>query len=241
MDFKEAYETIVLRSVEKNTVEIPTILSCLDFENKECLELGAGPFGRIAISLAGFVKHITCLERDPDNVSKIMGEAGYKNVEKKVSALYYKFDKEKIPFPDARFDVVYFTWPPHKTIIDPKFLDEMMRVSKKHILILMPGIKGDEPKLVSLARKGEKERRMQYKGRITRFLIAKGWKIDDNFRERTIKLEFANEKEIQGVFNCLAFKNESLPLKVRQKVDSFLKKRMKNFKDGFYIIHAVRI
>ena len=241
MEFKEAYETIVLRSVEKNTVEIPTILSCLDFENQECLELGAGPLGRIAISIAGFAKHITCLERDPDNVSKIMGEAGYKNVEKKVSTLYYKFDKEKIPFPEARFDVVYFTWPPHKTITDPKFLDEMMRVSKKHILILMPGIKGDEAKLVSLVRKGEKERRMQYRGRITRFLTAKGWRVDDNYREKTIRLEFANEKEIQGVFNCLAFKNASLPLKTRQKVDSFLNKRVKNFKDGFYIIHAVKI
>jgi ubiquinone/menaquinone biosynthesis C-methylase UbiE len=241
MDFKEAYETIVARSVQKNTVEIPTILSCLDFEGAECLEVGAGPLGRIALKLAGFAKHITCLEKDADNVSKILGEAGYHNLDKKVSALYYKFEKEKFPFSEKKFDVVYSAWLPHKTATDTKFLDEMMRVSRKHVLILMPGIKGDEPKLVSLVRKGEKERRLKYREQITKYLNSKGFKVREDYKDTIIHLVFANEKEIQEVFHCLSFKNESLPVKIKQKVDKFLANRVKSYKDGFYIIHGIKL
>jgi len=240
MEFKEAYETIVARSVQKNTIEIPTILSCLDFEGAECLEIGAGPQARIAIKLAGFAKHITCLEKDADNVSKIGGEAGYHDVEKKISALYYKYEKEKFPFPDKKFDVVYCAWLPHKTVTDTRFLDEMMRVSRKHILILMPGIKGDEPKLVSIVKKGEKERRMQYRGQITRFLIAKGFKVDENYRERLLGMAFTSSKEIRETYYCLAFKN-SLSDKDRKKVDRFLDRRIRSYQRGFYMIHGIRI
>ena len=241
MDFKEAYELLVARSIDKNTIEIPTILSCLDFEDKECLEVGAGPKARIALKLAGFAKHITCLEKEPDNTQSIGGEAGYYNLDKKISAIYYPgYEKDKFPFPENKFDVVYCAWLPHKTTTNTKFLDEMIRVSKKHVLILMPGIKGDEPKLVSLSRKGEKERRESYRAKITRYFNSKGWRVNDDYKEKILRLEFANEKEIQGVFNCIAFKNASLPVKVRQNVDRYLATRAKNFKDGFYIIHAIK-
>src|SRR3989338_5976824 len=180
MEFKEAYETIVARSVQKNTIEIPTILSCLDFEGAECLEIGAGPQARIAIKLAGFAKHITCLEKDADNVSKIGGEAGYHDVEKKISALYYKYEK------------------------------------------------------------GEKERRMQYRGQITRFLIAKGFKVDENYRERLLGMAFTSSKEIRETYYCLAFKN-SLSDKDRKKVDRFLDRRIRSYQRGFYMIHGIRI
>jgi len=241
MEFKEAYEIIVERSIQKNTVEIPTILSCLDFDNKECLEVGAGSMARIAMKIAGFAKHITCLEKEPDNAQSIMAQAEYLGIKNKISAIYYPgIDKDKFPFPENKFDVAYCAWLPHKTVTDKKFLDEMIRVSKRHVLILMPGIKGDEPKLVSIVRKGEKERRIGYREQITKYLKSKGLRVNDDYKDRILEMVFSDEKEIKGVYNCLAFKNESIPLKARQKVDKFLASRVKSYKNGFYIIHGIK-
>ena len=44
MDFEEAYLTLVEASKEETSVEIPTILSCVDFKNKKCLEIGCDDF-----------------------------------------------------------------------------------------------------------------------------------------------------------------------------------------------------
>ena len=61
MEFEEAYATIVKRSVERNTKELPTILSCLDFEGLNCLEIGTGPLARLAVKISGFAKQIFCI------------------------------------------------------------------------------------------------------------------------------------------------------------------------------------
>jgi ubiquinone/menaquinone biosynthesis C-methylase UbiE len=238
MDFKEAYKKIVERSVEKNTKEIPTILSCLDFEDKTCLEVGAGFLARIALKIAGFAKHITCLEKESDSMINIKALAEYYNLEKKISPIYYPgYEKENFPFKDNLFDVVYCAWLPHKTITDTKFLDELIRATKKHILILMPGIKGDEPKLISLIRKGERKRRLEYKEFISNYLTSKDFKVD--FKENILKLEFFDEQEIRDVFYSLAFKNK-LTEKEKIKINKFLDKRVRTFKDGFYIIHGIK-
>ena len=237
MEFEEAYKTIVKRSVEKNTKEIPAILSCLDFEGLKCLEVGAWPEGRVALKLAGFAKYVTCMEREKDNVLKITATAEYLGLEKKVSVICYPgaFEFERFPFDDKSFDVVYCAWLPHKIATDSRFLDEMIRVSKNHVLILMPGIKGDEPKLVSILRQGEKERRIQYRDNIIKHFEERGYRTEIKYG--ILKLDFKDEEEIRGVFYCLAFKNEELGKK-KKRVDKFLDKRVHDFKDGFYIVHA---
>jgi ubiquinone/menaquinone biosynthesis C-methylase UbiE len=238
MKFEEAYKILVERSVERNTKEIPTILSCVDFENKECLEIGAGPLGRIALKLASFAKHITCLEKESDNIINIKANAEYLGLDKKVSAIYYPgLDKEKFPFKENNFDIVYCAWLPNKTTTDTKFLEELTRITRKHIIILMPGIKGDEPRLISLVKKDEKARRQTYQNKISKFLKSSGFEVE--IKEGILRLEFLNEQEIREVYHCMAFKNE-LDEKQKKKVNNFLDKRIKTFKDGFYIVHATK-
>jgi len=239
MEFVEAYKTLVKRSVERNTKEIPAILSCLDFENLDCLEIGSGPEARIASKLAGFAKHITCLEKEADNIVHIKAITEYLGIDKKISPIYFpSYDKDNLPFPDKKFDVIIGAWLPHKLVTSQKFLEEVTRISRRYVLFVMPGIKGDEPKLVSLVRRGEMKRRREYKQKISGFLSAAGFKVSS--KEEILRLVFKDPQEINDVFYCMAFKNEPLGKK-QEKVDSFLKKIYNKFADGFYIIIGERI
>ncbi len=236
MDFKEAYETIVKRSVERNTKEIPTILSCLDFEKLECLDANPKSGARLAIKLAGFIKNVTCLEKNEDIIKSIKEAVKQNKVEKKISIKKYRgYKEEKFPFQDKSFDVVYYAWGSHETLTDPKFLDELARVSRKYVLLIMAGIEGDEPTLISLVRDNEKKRRTEIRKKVSDYLQNKGFKI--KFKEEILRLEFKDEQEIYDVFKCLAFKNEDLGDK-DDKVRKFLSSKVKNFQDGFYCLIA---
>ena len=236
MDFTKAYLTIVKRSVERNTKELPTILSCLDFEGLNCLEIGPGPLARLAVKISGFANHITCLETNAQTVEAINKLIKEQGLEKRISVTHYEPPTSyKLPFQDKKFDLVYGAWLPHKLVTNQEFLDEISRVSSRHLLLILPGIKGDEPKLVSLIKPQEKERRLEYKQKISDYLRTKGYFLD--YKEGMLKLDFASSEEIRDTFYCLAFKNESTD-KQKTKVNKFLDSRTHNFKDGFYCIHA---
>ncbi|MEN9625749.1 MAG: hypothetical protein RL557_77 [archaeon] len=130
---------------------------------------------------------------------------------------------------------MYAAWLPHKLVTDKQFLDEIMRVSRRHILLVMPGINDDLVKMKSLVFPQEKEKREAYKKQIHDYLGKKGMKID--YKEETLRLNFENEDEIKGVFYCFDFKNQDLGEK-KQVVDDFLKKRVHNMKNSFYCLHA---
>jgi len=103
MEFEEAYRAIVKASKEQDTVEIPTILGCLDFNGKECLEIGCGVLARLAVKISEKtnVKHITCLENYDGNVEKARGvvrDAGFGD---RIDVRMFKKSKEenyKLPF-----------------------------------------------------------------------------------------------------------------------------------------------
>ncbi|MBS3075716.1 methyltransferase domain-containing protein [Candidatus Pacearchaeota archaeon] len=239
MEFPEAYATIVKRSVERNTKELPTILSCLDFESLNCLEIGAGPLARLAAKISGFAKHIFCIENNKQTIKAIEKVIREQGLEKKITPVFYSPPiPYKLPFKDKEFDIVYGAWLPHKTATNPEFLDEITRVSRKHILLVMPGIKGDEPKLVSIVRPGELERRMQYRKQIKTYLESKGYDVDA--KDEILRLDFQSEIEIRDVFYCMAFKNE-LTEPQKEKVNKFLGSRIHNFQDGFYCVYGTRI
>jgi len=234
MDFMQAYRTIVKRSPERNTKEIPTILSCLDFECLDCLEIGPGPDARLAIKLSGFAKHITTLVKDRSDISSINRIIKEQGLRSKISCQAYS-QPGKLPFKTNSFDVVYGAWLPHKLVTDPAYLDEVVRVAKKHILFIMPGIKGDEPKLVSIVKPGEKQRRQTYKSQISRYLRSKAWKV--NFTDNILRMDFASKQEIRQTYYALAFRNDLTPIQ-KTKINAFLDKRIHNYRNGFYCIHA---
>ena len=162
MDFEEAYRTIVKASKEQDTKEIPTILSCLDFSDKECLEIGCGVLARLAVKFSEKteVKHITCLEnydKTAEKARKAVDDAGLSD---RVSIQMYKKEEPyRLPFDDNSFDVVYGAWLPHELTTNEEFLDELTRVSRKHVLLIMPGIDDDITKMISIVFPGEEERR----------------------------------------------------------------------------------
>lgn len=234
MDFTEAYLTIVKASKERNTKELPAILSCLDFGDKECLEIGCGPLARLAINLSGFAKHITCLENYDETLKAAQQAVAKAGLEKKISIhLFKKTEQYKLPFDDNSFDIIYAAWLPHTLSTSPEFLDEITRVTRKYVLLLMPGINDDLVKMKSLVFPGEKEKREEYKRKISRYLKQKGMKV--SYKEETLKLDFADEEEIKGVFYCFDFKNQDIGDK-KKKVDAFLEKRVHNLKNSFYCI-----
>ena len=236
MDFDEAYKTMVGASVERNTIEVPALLSCTDFEGKECLEIGPGPLARLSIKTSGFAKHITLLEKRAEVIQEINSQIKIAELAKKISVTSYKgYKEEPFPFADQSFDVVYAAWLPHKTFTDLSFLDEVTRVAKKDILFLLPGINGDEPNLVSIVKPGEIERRKAYREQIVSYFKGKGYKV--NIRGGILKLDFKSKEEIREVFYCMAFHGEELGDK-KEQVDKFLYSKAHNFSDGFYILHA---
>ncbi len=238
MEFETAYKTIVKASKERNTKEIPAILSCLDFEDKKCLEICPGPLARLSVKLSGFVKHIYLLEKNKSALEKIKKVVKRKRLKRKLKPTFWKNSgKNKFPFLTNSFDVVYAAWIPHPTLTNEKFLKEVVKVTKRHILFVIPGIEGDEPKLVSIVRKNERQRREKMKKEISSFLKKKGFKI--NFKQGILNLDFKDKKEIRETFYCLAFKNDEKTLsRYRNKINKFLDDKVHNFKDGFYILHA---
>lgn len=249
MDFEEAYRTIVKASKEQDTVEIPLILSCLDFNGKECLEIGGGVLARLSIKISEKteVKYITCLENYDQTVEKSRKVVDGAGLSDRISVQMYKKENPyKLPFDNNSFDVVYGAWLPHELTTNEEFLNELTRVSRKHVLLIMPGIDDDITKMISIVRPGEKERRDGYKDQISKYLEGKGFKID--YKEATLKLDFENFDEIAGVFYCFDFKNWEADTASKdavghigdkkEKIDEFLGNRVHNLQDGFYCLHG---
>jgi len=238
MDFEEAYGTIVKASKEQDSIEIPTIISSVDFKDKECLEIGCGPLARLAVKISKNidVKHITCLENYDLVVKKAKKAVDVAGLSDKISVQMYKNeDPYKLPFDDNSFDVVYGAWLPHDLVTDTGFLDEIARVSRKHVLLIVSGIDDDLVKMKSIVFPGEKERREGSKKQVSEYLKNKGFKID--YKDAVLKLDFKNFDEIAGVFYFFDFKNEDIGDN-KEDVDKFLKAKIHNLKNSFYCLHG---
>jgi ubiquinone/menaquinone biosynthesis C-methylase UbiE len=125
--FPEAYQASLTASTEQDTKEIPLLLSTTSFQNKTCLEIGAGPSARIAIKLLNSnqpPKHITCI--DPFNTEPINNLAKSKNLQTKLKAIkpISKPNNETtIPFKDNEFDITYAGWIPSNLLNNPTYLN----------------------------------------------------------------------------------------------------------------------
>ena len=236
MDFTQAYLSIVKASIEQDTKEIPVILSCLDFKDKSCLEIGAGPLARIATKILNTPKapkHITILEKYPQTINAINNIIQQQKLENKISTVL-AIEKIKLPFNDNEFDIIYGAWLPHKLITDPNYIQELARVSKKYILLIMPGIDDDTIKLRNLINKeDEKQKRQQYKIQITKILKDLKYKV--SYKQGSLKLDFPDKKTIRETFYQLDFANKLTPNQ-KQTVNNFLDKKIHNFRDDFYCI-----
>jgi len=232
MDFEEAYLKILEASKEMDTKEIPTILSCVDFSGKKCLEIGCGPLARLAVKVVeNGAESVTCLENYKDIVEKASAVVGDLGLSDKIEVFLNK-NKTKLDFPDNSFDIVYGAWLPHALVTDEDFLDEIVRVSKKDVLLVLPGIDDDLVEMKSIVYPGEKERREGYKKKIASYLEGKGLKV--SFKGAELKLDFDNFEDIKGVFDTFDFQGEYRGKEA--EVDSYLRERVHNMVDGFYCI-----
>ncbi len=235
MDFEEAYLTILKASKEKDSVEVPTILSCVDFSGKKCLEIGCGPLARLARAIAAnsSVYSITCTENYDGFLKKAEENIFIDGYGDLIDVILNK-EKTKLPFENNSFDVVYGAWLPHALVTDVEFLDELVRVSKKDILLVMPGIDDDLVEMKSIAFPGEKERREKYKSDVVSYLEGKGLSV--SLKEADLKLDFDSFEDIKGVFDVFDF-SKGYEGK-EEEVDEFLKGKVHNMKNSFYCIIA---
>ena len=245
MEFEEAYKAIVEASVEKDAKEVPTILSCFDFDGLDCLEIGCGPLARLAFGIVEVASHVTCLEANSKFAKEAKDLVREEGMSYKIKVREHNWKENadlshppaqgeyELPFEDNSFDVVYSAWLPHSLTSREDFLREIARISRKYVLLIMPGTHGDEPDLVSIVRFGEKERREEYRRKISNALVSYGFFV--NYKSDILKLDYKNFQEIKEVYYCLAFKNEAL-LDKKQDVDVFLSDKVHDFKNGFYCL-----
>jgi ubiquinone/menaquinone biosynthesis C-methylase UbiE len=236
MEFKQAYLAIVNSSIEQDTKEIPLLLSVTNFKDKSCLEIGAGPLARIAKKIYNDVKNITCLEIYDATVKDINKIIIKENLENKITAILNK-DKAKLPFKDNSFDIIYAGWIPSTLLKNKEYLSELKRVSKKDIIFLMSGEKGDIPLMSDLIKnQDEASKRLKTKEFITNYFLDKGYKVETN-KETILKLKFKSLNEAFEVFHCFDF-NNSLNETEQIKLKKYLSNKYDDFKDHLYIFHA---
>ncbi|MFQ5885389.1 MAG: methyltransferase domain-containing protein [Thermoplasmata archaeon] len=87
-------------------VELQTVLKHARFTGKEVLEVGCGD-GRLTFKFADMAKSVVALDPVAGDISKAT-ESMPKELLPKVNFLIGR--GEKLPFPNASFDVVFFTW-----------------------------------------------------------------------------------------------------------------------------------
>ena len=235
--FNEAYMSIVKASVEQDRKEIPLLLSSTNFRGRKCLEIGAGPLARLAIKLLESDKapsHITCL--DPWNVEVIRQIAKQKGLKEKI-AVYKPDDPGKFPFKDNSFDIVYAGWIPTDLLKDENYLDELARVSKKDIVLIMSGLNGDIPEMRDkIFGENERQKRAELRQSMTNYFESLGYKVDTS-RQTTLKLDFPDLETIFNTFHFFDFKN-GLSEQDAAKLRMYLEPKVHNFKDNLYIFHA---
>jgi len=237
MDFNQAYFTIVNASIEQDTKEIPLLLKTTDFKDKVCLEIGAGPLARISIKLLNSKsppKYITCLDlRNTEKINKLVKQ---QKLEEKLSAITTK-DPLRLPFEDNSFDIVYAGWIPSDLLKNPDYLNELARVSKKHILIIMSGEKGDIPTMRKFVlNQDESKKRQEIKQNLINHFQRLGYETNTK-NQTTLKLDFPDLNTIFNTFHFFDFKNQ-LSEKEQEKLKDYLKDKIHNFKDNLYIFHA---
>lgn len=237
-DYNRAREEIVKASIQKNTVEIPTILNCIDFQGLNCLEVSRYGDARLAIILSGLAKHITLLVPKPEYIDIAKNTIKESNISnEKIEVLAYNIESG-LSMREKSVDVAYGEWLSHSLTQDERFLREITQTSSKYFLLVMPGLEGDDAELASIKDEDEKKKRLECKEKIVNYLKDIGWKV--NIKENTLKLDFKDGETARKTFYCLTFGNNLTP-EQKEKVDLFLSEdKIHNFKDDFYVLWAER-
>jgi|TARA_Y100000034_G_scaffold101195_1_gene125327 ubiquinone/menaquinone biosynthesis C-methylase UbiE len=242
--FPEAYQALLKASTEQDTKEIPLLLSTTNFKNKPCLEIGAGPNARIAIKLLNSNQppsHITCI--DPFNTETINNLAKTRNLQTKLKAIKPN-NETTLPFKDKEFNITYAGWIPSNLLKNPNYLNELIRVTKNHIIIIMPGPKGDIPKMRDLIlnnnqdtkNESEQNKKQELKTLLTTHFKQQGFQVNTE-KQTTLNLNFPKLETIFNTFHFFDFQN-NLTIENQEKLKSFLEPKTHNFKDHLYIFHA---
>jgi hypothetical protein len=163
-----------------------------------------------------------------EKAMKVVREKGLEN---NIDIQFNK-NKTKLPFDDNSFDIVYGAWLPHELTTNEEFLDEIYRVARKSVLLVMPGIDDVLVAMKSIVLPGEKERRLGYRGKIKGYLEGMG--MEDSFKDARLRLDFDNFKDIKGVFDAFEF-SRGYDGK-EYKVEIFLRERIHNMDNSFYCI-----
>ena len=238
-NFNQAYDAIVKASIEQDIKEIPLLLDSVDFSGKECLEIGAGPFARLAVKLLKSKtppKHITCL--DPWNLEKIRQVAEREGIGEEISVVKPK-DPLKLPFDKNSFDIVYAGWIPSDLLRNKDYLGELARVSKKDVVLIMSGLEGDIPKMREFILGGDESwGREELRASLVDYFQKKGYNVDTS-GETTLRLDFSDLDTIFNTFHFFDFKNDLLTEGL-EKLREYLSPRIHDFKNNLYVFHAWR-
>ena len=123
--------------------------------NWEAIDIATGP-GHTALAFAPKVKHIIASDVTPEMLKVARGLAEKRGL---TNVSFAEMPAEKLPFPDASFDLVTCRTAPHHFADVPAFVAEVARVLRPGgVFGLVDNISPDEPKAARLHNEFEKLR-----------------------------------------------------------------------------------
>jgi SAM-dependent methyltransferase len=200
MKYEEALMKFSKCYKDRYSVEFPTIFNLCDFRNKSILEIGPAE--------GYFVKEVSKL------TSKISTSDA--------STILF--------FPDKSFDIVLSRWIVQNVDDLEKAINEMCRVTKNNVIIVLPSEEGDETKMLEIKFPEKFEARKNRIIKIKKQLSKCEFKVKEE--RMLLNFSFPNVEETIDIFSSLSFNNK-LSDKEKIELKEFLFKKKK--KDGIQL------
>jgi len=213
MNYEEALEKFGEYYRDRYTKEFPMIMNMCGFFNRTVLEIGAGKEGYFPIKFQNIIK---------DYMATDVSKAALMDLQEKIPDIKIKTcNAEKLPFGNGSYDAVLARWSLQEVTNLDKAVDEMCRVAKEAVVIVLPSEDGMQTELRILFELDKYEQRKQRVERIKSMLERNGLKVE--IKKLVLNFIFPDLKELVEILNWTEYRGK-LSMEDKLKVRDFLKK-----------------
>ena len=213
MNQKKALKEFSKYYTDRHKKEFPTIFDLCDFKDKKVLEVGAGSEGHFPKEIIDSVKEYIATDISKKNLQEL---------KQKINIKTKTCPAEDLCFDKNTFDIVLSRWSAQHFDNLKKAVEEMCKVSKQNILIIIPSEKGDQTKMKKIKYKDKDKERKDRIEKIKKWLFKKDFKVKT--KHKLLSFLFPSVKKAIEIFMPLDFEND-LNEKQRKRVKEFLLKR----------------
>ncbi len=220
MNYKDALTKFSQYYKDRYFIEFPTIFNLCNLRNKKVLEVGSGRKSYFLKELFKLTKNVVA--------SDISNEI-LKELKRKIRIKTKVCSAEKLPFSNKSFDTVLSRWVVQDINNLERAVNEMCRVAKKNILVVLPSEFGDETKMLKIKFPEKFEQRKARRMNIKKWISKNGFKVKE--KRKLLRFLFHNLEETIEIFLAISF-GSKLTKKEKLRLIKFLLNRKK--KDGIH-------